>query len=123
MVSSTSRAPVLSPMSPWAVKWTAAGADVVGEEGPAGEDDPDVPGGALAGGPDVPGETGVSDDGGGGGPCWQAVSSSPSMSTSASESTAGATRDHLCCFNSPGMIPHITEPSLMPLQAGNGIYC
>jgi len=118
---------VLSPMSPWAVKWTAAGdaagADVVGEEGPAGEEDPAVPGGAVAGGPDVPGETGVSDGGGGGGPCWQAVSSSASKSTSASESTAGAAPDHLCCFASPGMIPRITEPSLMPLQAGNGIYC
>jgi len=93
------------------VNWTAAG-DVegvvfVGEEGPAGEEDPSGPGAAVAGGPDVPGGTGVS-DGGGGGPCWQAVSSS------ASESTAGATPDHLRCFDSPGMIPHITEPSLVP---------
>ena len=117
MASSTLRAPVLSPMSPWAVKWTAGS---VGEEGPADEEDSAVLGGAVAGGPDVPGETGVP-DGGGGGPCWHAVSSS------ASESMAGAMPGHLRCFDSPGMIPHITEhitePSLMPLQAGNGIYC
>ncbi|MFP3463212.1 hypothetical protein R5O87_20450 [Arthrobacter globiformis] len=110
MVSSTSRAPVLSPMSPWAVKWTAGGAvadaDSVGEEeGSSGLD------GGVAGGPDVPGGTGVS-DGGTGGPDWQAVSSN------AREKTAGATPDHVSCFDSPVMIPRITELSLIPLQAG-----
>ncbi|MBD1544268.1 hypothetical protein G9E11_18890 [Arthrobacter sp. IA7] len=107
-MSSTFRAPVPSPMSPWAVKWTAAGP--AGEEGPTGLGD------AIAR-PDVPGEAGApNDDGGGGagGPDWHAVSSS----ASAIESTAGATPDHLRCFHSPVMIPHTAELSLMPPQAG-----
>lgn len=83
------------------------------EEGPAGDGGSTGLGGAVAC-PDVTGEAGVpnGDDGGGGGPCWQAVSSS------ASESTVGATPDHLRCFDSPVMIPHTAELSLMPPQAG-----
>jgi hypothetical protein len=82
----------------------------VGEEGAAGEVSGGLAG-AVAGGPDVPGETGVP-DGGAGGLGWQAVSSSTS------ERTAGATPDHVRCFDSPVMIPHVTELSLILLQAG-----
>lgn len=107
-------------MSPWAVKRTAAGAVVdagpVAEEGPAGEEDSRGLAGVVAGGPDVPGETGVP-GGGAGGPDWQAVSSS------ASESAAGAMPDHVRCFDSPVMIPHVTELSLIPLRAGSSSYC
>ena len=96
-------------MSPWAVKWTAD-ADLVGGVVPAGEEVSTGLVGVVAGGPDVPGGTGVP-DGGAGGPDWQAVSSSTS------ERTAGATPDHVRCLDSPVMIPHPTELSLMPLQA------
>ncbi|WP_395399672.1 hypothetical protein ACHMXB_15350 [Arthrobacter sp. UC242_113] len=119
-MSSTFLAPVPRPMSPWAVKWTAAGTvveeDPVAEEGPAGEEGSTGLGEAVAR-PDVPGEAGVpnDDDGGGGagGPDWHAVSAS------AIENTAGAIPDHLRCFDSPVMIPHTAELSLMPPQAGD----
>ena len=95
--------------------------DPAPEEGPAGEEGSAGLGDAVAG-PDLAGEAGVPDgvpdgDGDGGGPDWHAESSS----ASAIESTAGATPDHLRCFDSPVMIPHTAELSLMPPQAGEKV--
>src|ERR671927_807317 len=82
-VSRTSLAPVPKPASPCAVKWTAPGTGLATDEG----------------GRWVP-------EGGAGVSPWQAVSSN-----AIAIGAARANPDHLRCFDSPVMIPSITELS------------